>query len=74
MASTGGILEADKAGAIPATRPEMTAILIAIMTLSKETLSVIPSSDIFTINIRNSKAKRASMAPNMQSTIASKRN
>ena len=74
MASTGDILEADKAGAIPATSPEMTAILMAIMTLSNETLSVIPSPDIFTRNIRNSKAKSARMAPNTQSTIASKRN
>ena len=74
MASTGGILAADNAGAIPASKPETIAIVIAIATRSTEIDRLIPKSDMLTINIRNSIANNANAAPKMHSTIDSKRN
>ena len=70
MASTGGILAAANAGAIPASNPDTIAIVIAIATRSTEIDKLIPKSDMFTINMRISIANNANAAPKMHSTIA----
>jgi hypothetical protein len=74
MASTGGILAADNAGAIPASNPDTIAIVIAIATRFTEMDRLIPKSDMLTTNMSNSIANSANAAPKMQSTIDSKRN